>query len=383
MEELMTSDSERSPIKVLHVLTLNGRNGEYGGPVRVARELCSELNLRGHTTHIFSGALKGSEPMPKEGLTESFVIVNPISKRHAVSSLWSWKLIEALNKLINCADVVHIHFARDLIPFLASFLAIVKKKPFVTHTHGMIVLDRRISIRVIDYFLTKPLINRSRTTLVLTEFEMSSLVNLRISAPLKIIPNGIAVDTSNQLEERTSNRVVFCSRLHKRKGIDKFIELASRFRESELIFEIYGPDDGELDFALTEITSRNLETIVQYKGSLEASQVQELLRKSRLLVLPSENEPFPMIILEALAVGTPVLVMPSCGISHVLANFEPRFVSPTEDVGGLQVALQQNLESNFHNLTIWEIASFCNEVFGIHSVVTTLCSLYQKAVSNH
>ena len=104
--------------------------------------------------------------------------------------------------------------------------------------------------------------------------------------------------------------------------------------------------------------------------------------KSKLLVLPSENEPFPMIVLESLAVGTPVLVMPSCGISHVLANFEPRFVSPTEDVGGLQVALQQNLESNFHNLTIWEIASFCNEVFGIHSVVTTLCSLYQKAVSN-
>ena len=38
------SGSEVEPRnKVLHVLTLNGRNGEYGGPVRVARELCFEL----------------------------------------------------------------------------------------------------------------------------------------------------------------------------------------------------------------------------------------------------------------------------------------------------------------------------------------------------
>ena len=49
-------------MRILHVLTLNSRNGEYGGPVRVARELCRELNNLGHVTHIFSGALTGFEP---------------------------------------------------------------------------------------------------------------------------------------------------------------------------------------------------------------------------------------------------------------------------------------------------------------------------------
>lgn len=117
-------DSPR--LKILHVLTLNGRNGEYGGPVRVARELCAELRERGHQTHIFSGALKGAEPIVMTGDGESFILVKPIAKKLAFSSLWSWKLVAPLSKLIKSADVIHIHFARDLVPFLAALLSIIK-----------------------------------------------------------------------------------------------------------------------------------------------------------------------------------------------------------------------------------------------------------------
>ena len=85
----MPTAVDSSRLNVLHVLTLNGRNGEYGGPVRVARELCTELHSRGHATHIFSGALRGSEPNPRHGLSESFVLLKPILKKLPVSSLWS------------------------------------------------------------------------------------------------------------------------------------------------------------------------------------------------------------------------------------------------------------------------------------------------------
>jgi glycosyltransferase involved in cell wall biosynthesis len=121
----MPLNADTPKLSILHVLTLNGRFGEYGGPVKVARELCQELNSRGHKTHIFSGARESSQPIPKPGLTESFIIAKPISRRHPISSLWSWKLIKPLNDLIAKADVVHIHFARDLIPFLTALLAIL------------------------------------------------------------------------------------------------------------------------------------------------------------------------------------------------------------------------------------------------------------------
>jgi glycosyltransferase involved in cell wall biosynthesis len=376
----MSSPERKPQLKVLHILTLNGRNGEYGGPVRVARELCTELNRRGYATHIFSGALFDSTPIPIVGLPERFVLVKPIIQNLPVSSLWSWKLIKPMHKLIKNSDLIHIHFARDLIPFLAALISIILRKPFVTQTHGMIISDGRLSTRFLDYFFTRPLINRSRTNFVLTEIELSTISRLRIKSLSKILPNGIALNNSVKSLSNQKKRVIFCSRLEKRKGIEKFIEIADTYRDSAIKFEIYGPDGGELALVHAEIKSRNLSGILEYKGALESHQVQEMISEVDLLLLPSKDEPFPMVILEAMAVGTPVLIMPSCGFAKNLASFEPKFVSHTEDIAGLFSRFQEQLDDGFQSKSRNAILNFCNENFGISSVVDRLVGSY-KSVS--
>ncbi len=378
----MPAAVETSRLNVLHVLTLNGRNGEYGGPVRVARELCTELHSRGHTTHIFSGALRGSEPTPKDGLSESFVLVKPILNKLPVSTLWSWGLLAPLKKQIEEADVVHIHFARDLIPFLAAIIAILNKKPFVTQTHGMIISDGRLRTRLIDSIFTRRLINESRTNLVLTEHELSSILVLGIKSPCRVLPNGIAVNLNAKDRAEPTNRIAFCSRLEKRKGLEKFVELADSFRDSGINFEIYGPDGGELELVQKEIDSRGLEGTLIYKGSLPTEHVQGILSEVDVLVLPSKEEPFPMVILEALAVGTPVLIMPSCGFGDQLKKFESSFVANTEDLPGLIEALNQQRTKKFKNKTHLEIIDFCSSEFGIVSVTELLLGEYERAVSH-
>jgi glycosyltransferase involved in cell wall biosynthesis len=377
----MPATVDTSRLNILHILTLNGRNGEYGGPVRVARELCAELNSRGHTTHIFSGALTGSEPNPKHGLVESFVLVKPILKKLPVSTLWSWGLLAALTKQIKTADVVHIHFARDLIPFLAAVICILTQKPFVTQTHGMIISDGRLSTRLTDFFFTRRLINRSRTNLVLSEIELSAVLELGIKSPYKVLPNGIAVSANPKERNEPTKRIAFCSRLDKRKGVIKFVELADSFRHEGMKFEIYGPDDGELQTVQSEVKSRNLANILEYKGSLQADEVQGVLTEIDVLILPSKDEPFPMVILEALAVGTPVLVMPSCGFSEKIKSFESSFVADTEDLSGLIDSLNRQKSSKYLNKSHTEIIRFCTEEFGIKSVVNQLLGEYKKALS--
>ena len=375
------SGSEVEPRnKVLHVLTLNGRNGEYGGPVRVARELCLELEKREYVTHIFSGALAGSEPIQMAGLVESFILVKPISEKLPVSSLWNWHLIKPLSKLIKSSDLVHIHFARDLIPFSATLLSIIYRKPFVTQTHGMIISDGRISTRILDFFLTRPLINRSKSNFVLTEIELNAISKLKIKSPARILPNGINVRPSNKSKSNQQKRVIFCSRLEKRKGVGKFIELANTYKDSSMDFEIYGPDGGELELVQSEIRSRNLDGILKYKGALQAQQVQEVLLEIDLLVLPSKDEPFPMVILEALAVGTPVLIMPSCGFAKALDNFESNFVSLTEDFTGLRTTFQNIVNDNFQSKSRSEIIDYCRENFGITTVVDRLSQTYENLI---
>ena len=378
----MPTTADSPQLNILHVLTLNGRNGEYGGPVRVARELCQELNSRGHKTHIFSGALVGSEPTPNTELSESFIHVKPITQKLKVSSLWSWKLIPHLKKLISNSDLVHIHFARDLVPFLAAFLAIILRKPFITQTHGLIISDGRISTRVTDLLLTRPLINKSRRNLVLTDYEASAVKKIRIKSPSTKLPNGLAIRGEVSPHHNSIKRIIFCSRLDKRKGVDKFIDLAEHFRESDLSFEIYGPDGGELNLVKSEIKNKNISNTLKYKGSLPSNEVQNMLQSVDLLILPSKDEPFPMVILESLAVGTQVLVMPSCGFASQLRDFEAAFVAESEDQMGLLNSFQRFFDSDFELKSREAIRAFCRDTFGISSVTDQLVLTYKKALFN-
>lgn len=378
----MLNDTKNPQLKILHVLTLNGRNGEYGGPVRVARELCQELSSRGHKTHIFSGALEGSEPQPNSQLSESFIHVKPITKRLKVSSLWSWKIVIPLKQHIQNADIIHIHFARDLIPFLAAFLAILQRKPFITQTHGMIISDGRISTRLTDMFLTRPLLNKSHLNLVLTDDEASAVKKIRIKSPSTKLPNGIAMPVALQNPDILQKRIIFCSRLDKRKGLDKFINLAETFKNLNLKFEVYGPDSGELEFLRSEIQNKGILNTLEYKGSLPSEEVQLMLAGIDLLVLPSKDEPFPMIVLEALSVGTSVLVMPSCGLASDLRKFDKNFVAISENAEGLNKSFQIFVKSNFNIRDRDEVKTYCKKEFGISNVTDNLIDFYEQ-VSRH
>ena len=121
---------------------------------------------------------------------------------------------------------------------------------------------------------------------------------------------------------------------------------------------------------------------LEYKGALPAGKVQSMLAAIDLLILPSRDEPFPMIILEALAVGTPVLVMPSCGFADNLSTFEPSFVAETEDLPGLISSFRIHSEAKFLKKSQSEIINFCRNTFGISPITDQLEVLYMKAIEN-
>ncbi len=378
----MTSKRASKPLSILHILTLNGRNGEYGGPVKVARELCAELNSIGHSTHIFSGALEESQPIPRAGISEEFILVKPLLNKFPVSTLWSWKLIKAIDLQIRRNNIVHIHFARDLIPFLAAVISIWRKKPYLTQTHGMIISNRRWSTRFIDFFLTRPILKRSSSLLILGEFELENVRKLIVNTPIEILPNGIKVNIENLSPLNSPDRVAYLSRINKRKRVDRFIDLAEKYRESGIIFELYGPDGGDLDWTLNEIARRELSGCLTYKGSINSWSVSEVLARINLLVLPSENEPFPMVVLEALATGTPVLIMPSCGLADNLRNFEDSYVATSETFDGLVESFEKQRKADFNLRSRQDNISYCREKHSIRQVAKSLIEIYEKVIVN-
>jgi glycosyltransferase involved in cell wall biosynthesis len=144
---------------------------------------------------------------------------------------------------------------------------------------------------------------------------------------------------------------------------------------------IFGPDGGELTGLKDQIYSDPYLSALRYKGALPPSDVLEMLRGADLLVLPSENEPFPMIVLEALSVGTPVLIMPSCGLAPLLKVNYPRMVVTEENDEALVTAFNGVYNGTTTSEARDEIRNFCRDIFSIDKVTTDLEFIYRTVVS--
>lgn len=352
--------------KILQILTLVNGKGVYGGPVRVAMELADEFSRRNIENRIVAGQLRNDDFLSEDSRFVGFT-VRPVLRNLPFSSLFGLRFLDVARAEIKKAEIIHVHFARDLIPLISTMIALLKGKIIILHTHGMLRKDSRLAIRLIDRFITIPLLNRSHAVIVLQNTEKRELDSLGvIPSKLRIIPNGIKlrekylqeVQKENKQEEK---KIVFLSRLSKVKNVLKFAELAKLCweRNLRLKFLVYGPDQGELDGLNDFIKINELHQTISYLGSINPKDVDKILSRMDLLILPSSYDPFPMVILEALNAGCGVLVTPDCGIAEYLKAIDDSLVSRDNTTDGLFVALQHILsDSNKTRLNYQNLAKY-------------------------
>lgn len=103
-----------------------------------------------------------------------------------------------------------------------------------------------------------------------------------------------------------SDLVGFVGRLSPEKGIKSFAQSINLLKNSGIQFSIAG--DGELNRWLKEFTNEHdISNIVHFEGWIPHEYLKDHLNKLKLLIIPSYTESGPLIALEAIACGTPVL----------------------------------------------------------------------------
>lgn len=363
---------------VLHVIVLSGSNGENAGPVKVAREICAELANRNYRTHILTGVRDNSIPDSEPNFT--FLRVKSMFSKYPVSSLWSWKASKRIYSLVKSSRLVHIHFGRDLISLTTAVMCIFLKRPFLIQTHGMVTPDSRKVVRFLDQVLTRPLANLANYILYLTENERLQFEEMKFTSEKIFVPNGIKVSPLLHLREENSvPRVVFCSRINEVKGVDKFLEIAkwANSNDCKAKFEIYGPDDGALSETLEAVHLSNIQHLVFYGGAISPNDISNFLQQVDLLILPSSYDPYPMIVLESLSVGTPVLISPLCGHSQKVRDFNQLFVAEVNETESYCRNFKALYDNNFFKQERSNYIEKTIETFGISSVVDKIENLYK------
>ncbi|MGB3239549.1 MAG: glycosyltransferase [Geitlerinemataceae cyanobacterium] len=147
----------------------------------------------------------------------------------------------------------------------------------------------------------------------------------------------------------TAPQLVCVGRLSEQKGHLLLVEAANRLAQEGIPFKLVFVGDGELRSAIeTAIDRGNLPDRIEITGWASNAEVRDYLLASRVLVLPSFAEGLPVGIMEALALGRPVVSTYVAGIPELVETnvcgwlVPPGSVEALTDV--LRVALQTSPE---------------------------------------
>jgi glycosyltransferase involved in cell wall biosynthesis len=168
---------------------------------------------------------------------------------------------------------------------------------------------------------------------------------LPVSAPQQLGFRGDAVRLKTVPGQfPTAPRLVCVGRLAEQKGQLILLEALAKLAAAGMAFEAVLAGDGPLRPAIeSEIRRLGLTGRVRITGWLSGADVRREIEAARGLVLPSFAEGLPVVIMEALALGRPVISTFVAGIPELVQDGVHGWLIPAGDVEALAGAIRELL----------------------------------------
>jgi len=146
------------------------------------------------------------------------------------------------------------------------------------------------------------------------------------SAPVEIISNPVVVPREALVRGKSGVTILALGRLGQNKGTFDLIRAAQMLVARHPNIELLLAGDGELSAAEEMAKDLGLANVVKTLGWVDESSRACLLQSASVFALPSYSEGLPMSMLEAMAMGVPVVVTPVGGIAEVVRDGVEGFI---------------------------------------------------------
>jgi len=225
-------------------------------------------------------------------------------------------LLEQVFRQASTFDLMHFH-----IDYLHFPLSVRQHIPTVTTMHGR--LDLPDLIPVFQMFPTMPVVsisNSQRTPLPWLNW-------------LGTVYHGLPEDLYT-FREAPGTYLAFLGRLSPEKGVEQAIAIAQRVGMPLKIAAKVDRNDSEYFQEVVQPLLNN--SLVEYIGEVGGDNKDAFLGEAYALLFPIDwPEPFGLVMIEAMACGTPVIAYPRGSVPEVLEDGVTGWI-----VGGLQEAVQ-------------------------------------------
>ncbi len=244
------------------------------------------------------------------------------------------------------SDVLHAHTPRTAM--IASFASKRCDLPWVYHVHSPTARDstRAIVNRVNDWVEAYSLRNADHIITVSKSLRREMLSRGYSRNKITAVANGVAVqpiiDTAARLDQ-THWKLGMVALVRPRKGIEVLLEAIAKSNgaKNRISLEVIGGfETREYESSIRGLIQRlNLEGIVHLRGFTK--DVPAVMRTLDALVLPSLfGEGMPMVVLEALACGVPVIATRVEGTPEVIRHGQEGLLARPHDSDSLSQAIQ-------------------------------------------
>jgi glycosyltransferase involved in cell wall biosynthesis len=225
------------------------------------------------------------------------------------------------------------------------------------------------------------------------------LSNVRTQYNLKldlarVIPNPMDVDadaTAWRLSACDPNRVLYVGRFDRRKGGDivlrAFAKLAETYPDLRLSF--VGPDkgvyeDGEL-LSFDQFVRKNIPdpcwSRIDFRGQLSHPAVMALRNEHLFTIVASQFEILPYAVLEAMALGCPVIASNVGGIPELITDQKTGLLFTNQSVEELTSACRKLLDDHTLAASLGSQAKiYCTASFNVQKITQETLSAYRDSI---
>jgi glycosyltransferase involved in cell wall biosynthesis len=224
--------------------------------------------------------------------------------------------------------------ARDLL-----FLSVLKAGGHTVLGHIHVIPEgsrgRARALRSLDRFVDR--------WVTLSPTSVRALAGIGIEAdwipnPIRILPNGHLPNAAGG-----PLRLLFVGRYGERKGCYELIAALAQARaagtEATLRFVGREEYDGEERVLRDDIEQFGVAGAVEFAGVKDGPELAECYAEAQVLCLPSRREGVPLVLLEAMSFGLPVIATPVGGIADYVAHEDNGLLVPPGDVDALAVSI--------------------------------------------
>jgi glycosyltransferase involved in cell wall biosynthesis len=295
----------------------------YGGTERVVHYLTEALVLMGHDVTLFaSGDSRTSAhlvPIVDRALRLHPARPDPV--------IWGTLMVDRVRELSDSFDVIHFHIETLHLPLMSRC-----RTPSLTTLHGRLDLPD-----------LKPLHKRFKDH-PLVSISDSQRVPLSFANWLGTVHHGLPLDLY-AFHPQPQDYFAFVGRVSPEKRLDRAIEIALACDTPIRIAAKVDPSD--LEYFERVIEPMLDHPLVTFVGEIGEEAKSDFIGNARAFLMPIDwPEPFGLVIIEALACGTPVIAyghgaipeLVDDGVTGFIVHDQPQAIAAARRIGEIDRA---------------------------------------------